>query len=203
MLNSRRNFWFFSAGAMIAALALGGCATTRITQPPETATEQLLISTAIDHAVAHLDLKIEPGTKVFVNSQYFHAPLYSDYAIACVRDRLLHLGARLVNSPKDANMVIELRSGAQSINHHKLLIGVPAIPIPVPLVGIVTTPEIALFEKNQQIGIAKIGISAYGKRGALAASMAPLYGTSHDTHWIALLAISWTTQNIMPDSTRK
>lgn len=181
-------------------LALGGCTTTRTTQPSQTATEQLLISTAVAHAVAHLDLKIAPGTKVFVNTKYFHAPLYSKYAVASVRNRLLHLGARLVKSSKHADMVVELRSGAQSINHNDLLFGLPKIPIPIPLAGTVTTPKIALFEENQQKGIAKIGITTYGKNGELNASTAPLYGTSHDTHWTALLAISWKTQDIMPKS---
>lgn len=169
------------AGLLVVVFALEGWSTVRTTQPPETATEQLLISTAVDHAVARLNLKITPGTKVFVDAQYFRAPLYSQYAIASVRNRLLQLWARLVNNRKRANVVVELRSGGQSINHHQLLIGVPAIPIPVPLVGIVATPELALFEENRQVGIAKMAITSYKRNGALIASTGALYGTSHDT----------------------
>lgn len=198
MLNCRPRICVLYAGLLAVVFALAGCSTARTTQPPETATEQLLISTAVDHAVARLNLKIAPGTKVFADAQYFRAPLYSQYAIASVRNRLLQLGARLVSNRKNSNMVVELRSGAQSINHHQLLIGVPAIPIPVPLVGIVTTPELALFEENRQVGIAKMAITSYNRNGVLSASTGPLYGTSHDTHWTILLAFSWTTQNIMP-----
>ena len=203
MLNFRPENWVIYAGLLVAVFALEGCSTVRTTQPPETATEQLLISTAVDHAVARLNLKITPGTKVFVDAQYFRAPLYSQYAIASVRNRLLQLGARLVNNRKKSNVVVELRSGAQSINHHQLLIGVPAIPIPVPLVGIVTTPELALFEENRQVGIAKMAIASYKRNGALIASTGALYGTSHDTHWTVLLAFSWTTQNIMQKAGKK
>ena len=169
------------AGLLVVVFALEGWSTVRTTQPPETATEQLLISTDVDHAVARLNLKITPGTKVFVDAQYFRAPLYSQYAIASVRNRLLQLWARLVNNRKRANVVVELRSGGQSINHHQLLIGVPAIPTPVPLVGIVATPELALFEENRQVGIAKMAITSYKRNGALIASTGALYGTSHDT----------------------
>lgn len=203
MLNRRGKSCLLSLGSVVALLTLGGCATTRTTQPSETATEQLLISTAVAHAVSHLNLRMAPGTKVFVNTKYFHAPMYSGYAIASVRSRLLDLGARLVESPKKADMIVELRSGAQSINHNDFLVGLPSTPIPIPLAGTVTTPKIALFEENQQKGIAKIGIATYGKKGQLVASTKPLYGTSHDTNWVALLAISWTTQNILPKSAHK
>lgn len=194
--------------ALVAVVALNGCTTDRLTEPGQTATEQLLISTAVDHAVARLDPAIPVGTKVFVNSQYVDtapgdAALYTKYFVASVRDLLLRHGARLVDDRKSADMVAELRTGGQSIDHHDFLIGIPAIPIPIPLVGTVTTPKIALFDHDRQTGIAKMAVTAVAKDGALAASTGPTYGSSDKTDFTLLLFISWTDQDLLPPSETK
>jgi Family of unknown function (DUF6655) len=196
---------FLPVAALAAMLLLAGCVTNRLTEPGQTATEQLLISTAVDHAVSHLAPAIPPGTKVFVDAQYFDsapgdAALYTKYAIASIRDLLLQRGARLVDDRKSADMVAELRTGGQSINHNDFLIGLPAIPIPIPLVGTVTTPKIALFERDRQTGIAKLAVTAYGKDGALTTSTGATYGESDDTNFVVLLFLTWTDQDVLPQS---
>jgi hypothetical protein len=187
---------------LLATLSLGGCTTVGLTEPGQTATEQLLISTAIDHLVGQLDRVGPAGTTVFVDPQYFNsapgdAALYSRYAIASVRDRLLRQGARLVDDRKSADMVVELRTGAQSIDHDDLLIGLPSIPIPIPLAGTVTTPKLAFYEKDHQIGVAKMAITAYARDGALVASTVPGYGRSTETRR-AVLFFSWSDSDLPP-----
>jgi hypothetical protein len=194
--------------ALGVACALAGCSTDRLTEPTETATEQLLVSTAVDAAVARLTPTITPGTKVFVDAQYVDttpadAALYTKYAVASVRDRLLHLGARLVDDRKAADMVAELRSGGQSIDHHGFLVGLPSIPVPMPLTGTVTTPKLALFETDRQTGIAKLALTAYDKDGRLAAATGPTYGESQDAHWTVLMFVSWTDQDVRPNPPKK
>jgi hypothetical protein len=137
----------------------------------QTATDQLPISTAIDHLVGQLDRIVPAGTKVFVDPQYFDtapgdAALYSKYAIASVRDRLLRQGAHLTDDRKDADVIVD--TGAQSIDHDDLLIGLPSIPIPIPLAGTVSPPKIAFYEKDHQIGVAKVAIMAYARDGGMA-----------------------------------
>jgi hypothetical protein len=104
---------------LTAVLALAGCTTVRSTEPNQTATEQLLITTAIDHAAAELKPAIPTGSKVFVDPQYFDAAgdsaPYPKYAMGAVRDELLQEGAHLVADRKSADIVVEPRSGAQSI----------------------------------------------------------------------------------------
>jgi hypothetical protein len=196
------------AAALTAMLGLVGCTTDRLTEPSQTATEQLLISTAVDHAVDQLNPMIPSGTKIFVDAQFFDmapgdAALYSKYAIASVRDRLLRLGARLVDDRKTADMVAELRTGGQSIDHHDFLVGLPAIPVPIPLVGTMTTPKLALYERNRQTGIAKLAVTAYGQDGALTVSTGPTYGESDKTEWDLLLFFSWGRQDLLPEELRK
>src|SRR5690348_16562120 len=113
--------------ALAAILALAGCTTDRVSEPGQTATEQLLISTAVDHAVGQLNPSIPAGTKVFLDAQYFDnapgdAALYTKYAIASVRDLLLRKGAHLTDDRKTADVIAEVRTGGQSIDHHNFLL---------------------------------------------------------------------------------
>lgn len=183
-----------------------GCITNRVTEPYQTANEQLLVSTAVDHAIDNLKPPIPRGSKVYVDAQFFDGtPGTNDvvlphYTVGAVRDLVLRAGGDLVDDRKAADTIVELRNGGQSIDHKTFLIGVPAIPIPIPLAGTVETPEIDLFKRDNQRGISKIALTVYSqKSGALAGSTGPIYGDSHDTHWTVLLLFGWDTQNIRPE----
>jgi hypothetical protein len=197
-----------AALSMLAALCLGGCASQRDTQPTRTANEELLISTATDHAAEQLKLQIPPGTKVFVDASNFGGTDSREvfdgrYAIGTLRDRLLKNGVKLVADRGGAEMVVEARSGSLSINQHALLVGLPAVPIPIPLAGTVTTPEIALFKRSEEQGIAKFATTAYdAKDGTLKDSSGAAYGFSHQTEWVVLLFISWTRSDLIPEDAK-
>src|SRR5579884_196553 len=96
-----------------AAALAGGCTTVTMTEPPETATEQLLITTAIDNAVANMNVGIPPGTKIFVDTSYFDGVgrdqkvLFPKYAMAAIREKLLRGGALLAPDRQSADMIVE------------------------------------------------------------------------------------------------
>jgi Family of unknown function (DUF6655) len=193
----------FSFIAALSALLLGGCAITRDTQPPRTATEEMLISAAADRAAEALRPHFAPGAKVFVDSQYFDGT-DAKYTIGAIRDRLAQNGARLVADRKSADMVVEIRSGAQSIDQSSLLIGLPSIEVPIPLAGQVKTPEIALFKRAKETGVSKVAATGYGEKdGVYAMTLGPEYGFSHQTDWTVLLFISWKTQDFLPENADK
>jgi hypothetical protein len=187
--------------ALLGALLLGGCSTVRDTQPPRTATEEMLISAAADRAAEALQPHFAPGAKVFVDAQYFEGT-DDKYAISAIRDRLAREGAHLVSDQKTADMVVELRSGAQSIDQNSLLIGLPSLNLPIPLTGQIQTPEIALFKRAREVGVAKVAATGYGaKDGTYAVTLGPKYGFSHVTDWTVLFFISWKTQDYLPPGT--
>jgi len=194
--------------ALAFTLGLAGCTTDRLSEPGQTADEQLLISTAIDHVVDRLNPNIPAGTKVFVDGQFFDnapgdAALYSKYAIGSVRDLLLRRGARLVNDRKAAEVVAEVRTRAQSINHHDVIVGIPAVPVPVAFDGTVSTPKVAFYERDQQTGIAKMAITAYGSDGALVTSTGPAFGESHSTRFDLLFLFGWSDQDLLPKDMKR
>jgi hypothetical protein len=197
------------AAALLPALALEGCAAERSSEPKSTATEQLLISTAIDHVIDQLKPSVPGGTKVFVDSQYFDTTpsdeiLYPKYAIGAVRDRLLKQGAHLVDDRRDADIVVEPRTGGQSIDHDTFLVGIPSFNVPIPLTQNLTFPEIALFKKDRQVGISKLSITAYAEKdGTLVDSAGPTLGYSDRTRRVVLFFYEWTKSDVPADDIKR
>lgn len=185
--------------SFLLLLGLAGCSTSRETEPARTATEQLMISTAVDRALDRLNLKIPAGTKLWVDAAEFDG-YDQKYAVGAIRDRLLREGARLVADRGQADAVVEIRAGALSTDSDDLLIGVPSMVLPLPLAGAAKTPELALVKKNHDEGVAKIGITAYdAKTGALApySPVEPIYGFSNRTRWVVLSLIGWTRSDLL------
>ncbi len=73
----------------LLVLAMAGCTTTRESNPPRTATEQLLISAAVDRAVAGLHLDIPKGARVYVDASNFEG-YDSKYAVGSIALRFAH-----------------------------------------------------------------------------------------------------------------
>lgn len=189
--------------AVFMAVMLGACVDLRQTSPARTATEQLLISKAGDRAAEAITLNIPAGAKVFVDPNSFVGVDAKDfdgkYLYSAIRERSLRNGAALMNDKDKADIIIEARAGALSIDEDKFLIGIPAFELPIPLVGAVKTPEVAFFKRAEQQGIAKVGVMAYdAKEGKLIDSVPPTYGYSYRRSWVVLLLFGWTNQDIEP-----
>lgn len=192
--------------ALVLCLAMAGCTTDRVTEPQESATEQLLISTAVDDAVSKLKIALPAGTALFLDAQYLDtAPgdhqRYPKYLIGSVRNHLARQGFRLAEERKTADVVVELRSGAQSIDHDGYLIGLPGFTAPVPLAGTMSLPEIALYKRDQRAGIAKVALTFLNRAdGSLAAPSERTLGRADRTGWTALLFYSWEKDELPPDT---
>jgi hypothetical protein len=181
-------------------LLMAGCTTARDSQPQRTATEQLLLSTAVDHALEKLHLRIPQGTRIWVNADNFES-YDQKYAVGAIRNHLLQEGARLVPDKGQADAIIEIRSGALSTDKNDMLIGIPGMALPIPFVGATSTPELSVVKKVDERGVAKIGVTAYdAKTGALApySPDEPIYGFSDRTRWVVLSLVGWTNSDVMP-----
>jgi hypothetical protein len=177
---------------------LASCTTSRETNPQRSATEQLLLSTAVDHAVENIRLDIAPGAKVFVDSTNFEG-LDSRYAVGALRDRVLRLGGSLVADRGSSDTVVEIRSGSLSADHSKTLVGIPAFDVPIPLAKELSIPDISLFRKSQRQGVAKIAATSYRTAdGKLQDSTGPQFGFSHSTDYVVMFLFSWNTSDLKP-----
>jgi len=185
---------------VLLLLLVATCTTTKQSSPPRTATEELLISTAADRAAAKLALQIPKNAKVFVDASNFDGT-DSKYAIGAIRGSLLQHGLVLADDKKTADVIIEIRAGALSIDQKQMLIGIPSFTVPVPFASTgLTTPTIAFYETDTQKGVAKFAANAYNDKGfALSKPTADMeYGLSHDTKHILLIFFSWENNDAVP-----
>ena len=149
--------------AAVAALALG-CGTTRMTDTQRTATEQLLISNAVDQAVSQLDFRTLAGKPVFLDPQYLDGTVDRGYVVSTLRQHLLANGCLLQEERGKATYVVEARSGAVGTDRHSLLVGIPQTNVPAIVPGQPTQiPEIPFAKKTDQNGVAKIAVFAYNR----------------------------------------
>ncbi|HET6224488.1 MAG TPA: DUF6655 family protein [Dongiaceae bacterium] len=178
------------------------CSSERETQPARTASEQLMISSAVDHALDRLHVDIPRGTRIWVNADNFEG-YDQKYAVGAIRDHLLRQGALLVADKGQADTIVEIRSGALSTDENSMLIGIPSMALPVPFVGATSTPELSLLKRSNEKGVAKIGVTAYdAKTGAMApySPAQPAYGFSDRTRWVVFSLIDWSNSDTLPEN---
>jgi hypothetical protein len=141
-----------------------GCGTTRVTDTQRTATEQLLISQAVDQAVSQLDFRCLAGKPVYFDPQYIDNTVDRGYLISSLRQHLLACGCILQEDRSKAVYIVEARTGGVGTDRHSLLVGVPQMNVPTILPGQPSfIPEIPLAKKTDQKGVAKLAVFAYNR----------------------------------------
>jgi hypothetical protein len=135
-----------------------------MTDTSRTATEQLLVSGAIDQTVSRLDFRSLSGKKVFFDPQYLDGSVDKGYLISSMRQHLLASGCLLMEDRTKATYVVEARAGGVGTDNHSLLVGVPQMSLPAVVPGVPTTvPEIPLVKKSRQTAVAKVAVFAYNR----------------------------------------
>ncbi len=145
-------------------MSLSGCGTTRSSDTARSATEQLLLSDAIDQAVQNVDFRTLAGQSVYLDEQRLNEAVDKQYLISSLRQHLLASGCELRDKRDDAEFIVEARSGALGTDRNDLLFGVPAsnVPVYIPLTPTpAAIPEIPFAKRRDQRGIAKIAVFAY------------------------------------------
>ena len=154
---------------VLAMIVAAGCGTTKT----RLATEQLLVSDAVDQAVADIDFGAMAGRKVFFDAQYINnikgvGFVNAEYIISSLRQQMVAADCRLQENEEDAEFVVEARVGTLGTNGHEIVYGVPANNALSSAANLVpntptipTIPELALVKKDAQLGAAKIAVFAY------------------------------------------
>lgn len=149
------------AATIVATVA--GCSSTRTSNTARTATEQVLLSSAIDRSLSNVSFEPMRSRKVFIDEKYLDS-VDKGYLVATLRHKALAAGATLASSADDAELVIEARSGGVGTDTEDTFVGIPEIGIPGMPISI---PELKLMQRSTQLGTAKIGLVAYDpKTGA-------------------------------------
>lgn len=148
---------------------MAGCGQTRT----RTATDQLLMSDAVDRTVSQIDFRPLSGQKIFFDVSYIKTVkgvlfVNADYVICSLRQQMLAAGCLLQEDKATAEYIVEARIGALGTDGHEVTYGIPAstglssaaslLPNapPIPMI-----PEISIARKNDHRGAAKIALFAY------------------------------------------
>ncbi len=182
----------YCAVAFVAApLALAlGCGTTRLSDSARTATEQLLISTAVDRAINQIDLEPMTGKSIFFDTQYLAGTTDEKYVTSSLIQHLLSYGCILKEKREDADYVLVARSGAVGTNRHDVMVGVPSVNLPsiTAITGVPSSiPEIPFAKTTEQTGVAKLALFAYNRQSGRAywqSGVFPVASNAKDTWFL-------------------
>jgi hypothetical protein len=166
-MNRFRQTYSVAATLALFGLLFVGCGTTRSTDTNRTATEQLLVSDAIDRAVQSMSLRTLSGQTVFFDDSRLADVLDKNYLISSLRQNLLANGCELRDKREEADFIVEARAGAVGTDRSDLLFGLPSINVPQiavvqPVAAVI--PEIPIAKRKDQRGIAKIAVFAYHRQ---------------------------------------
>jgi len=192
-----------AAMSALAAPLLFGCSQSTMTNPARAVSEQLVLSTATDRAIATTSFSLFDKKKVFLDATYFDS-YDSKYVVGAIRDALSQAGAVLLpTAATNCDIIIEARSGGLSTDPGDTLLGLANTGIPIPLVGAVPIPEIAIYKASWQFATAKFALLAYDARSREHYfSSGPMVGKSYNENYKLLGIIQWTRSDI-PEKKRK
>lgn len=137
---------------------VSGCATTKSSDTARTGVEQLLISSATDQALNKVNFEPIRNAKVFVETKYLDCT-DKNYIIVALHQRLMRNGSTLVDKAEDAQVIMEVGSGAVGTDRQEFFVGIPAIPLPPP--SPIALPKMEVFTRTKAMGTAKLTILAY------------------------------------------
>ena len=150
---------------IIVCCFLSGCGTTRWSDTKRTATEQMLVSDAVERAISQIDFHVLTDQEVYLETKYLQDVTDKDFIISTLRQYMLASGCVLKEKREEAAYIIEARAGAVGTNRHDLLWGIPSMNLPtVSLTGSTvpnSIPEIALAKRTNQEAVAKLAVFAY------------------------------------------
>lgn len=154
-----------------AALATAGCGTTREYQ----ATEQLVVSDAVDESVSKIDFRPLSGRRVYLDTSYLrHVKgsgfVNAEYVTSALRQQIVGAGCLIQDSSNDAELIIEARLGTLGMDDHRVTFGIPennGLASAVQLIPgsprVPTIPEIAFAKREAREAAAKVVAFAYDR----------------------------------------
>ncbi|TWU44053.1 hypothetical protein Q31b_15880 [Novipirellula aureliae] len=156
---------------VIGGVLLSGCGTTR----ERDATEQLVLSNAVDRSISAIDFRPMTGRKVYLDTSYLKEVKGSSfvnaaYITSALRQQIAGAGCLLQDSSEQADLIIEPRVGTLGSDDHRVTFGIPennslssAASLLPNAPSIPSIPEIAVARRDAREAAAKIAAFAYDR----------------------------------------
>ncbi len=174
-----------------------GCGTTK----SYIATEQLLMSDAVDATVAKLDFTPLASKRVYLDATYLKTQksgtlIDSDYVISSLRQQMVGAGVQIVDTREESELIAEARLGALGLDGHSVTYGIPAnsalsaastAMTSTPMLPII--PEISFGRHEAKSGAAKIAVFAFDRETRAPYWQSGIAKAASDSHDSWLLGI--------------
>ena len=171
-----------------------GCGTTR----EYNATQQLVLSDAVDRAISSIDFRPLSGRKVYLDTSYLrHVKgegfVNSEYATSSLRQQIVAAGCLIQDTSSDADIILEARIGTLGADGHRVTFGVPENNVISSAVSIIpgapqvgAIPEIAFARREAREAAAKVAVFAYDRKSRAPvwqSGVTPAMASARDT-WV-------------------
>ena len=152
-------------------LLVVGCGTTR----SYTATEQLVMSDAVDRSIAQLDFRPLSGSKVYLDTSYLrHVKgegfVNAEYVTSALRQQIVAAGCLIQDANTEAEIVIEARIGTLGQDDHRVTFGVPETNVLASAAALIPgaptiprTGELAFARREAREAAVKVAAFAYDR----------------------------------------
>ncbi len=183
-----RSIVFLFLGLAVS-LMLCSCSSPWVTNTPRSAIEEYLVSTTIERGVSHANFMNFSGKKAFMDYDYFAPQVDKAYAQGVIEGQISKAQVIITRKAEEADVIIQPLCGVLGTDYNKLLIGTPALPIPVPDTGIsVVIPEIPLFCRYIRIAYGTFSFNVFdAKDRKLLESIDMIRSSARYINWVVLL----------------
>ncbi len=178
----------------ILLLSMFGCGTTR----EYNATQQLVMSDAVDRSISSIDFRPLAGQRVYLDTSYLqHIKVDSfvnaDYVTSSMRQQIVGAGCLIQDSSSEADIIIEARIGTLGTDDHRVTFGIPenntlssAASFVPGAPSVPSIPEIAIAKREARKAASKVAAFAYNRETREAvwqSGVSPSISTARDT-WV-------------------
>ncbi|QDV69928.1 hypothetical protein Poly24_36460 [Rosistilla carotiformis] len=194
----------------LASSLLMGCGTTS----SRTATDQLLLSDAVDRSITAIDFRPLTGRKVYLDATYVQPVkgllfVNSDYIISSLRQQIIAAGCLLEDERKDAELIIEARVGTLGADGYQVIYGIPAsnaLSTAASLVAeappVPTIPELSFARRESNEASAKIAAFAYDRETRKAVWQSGISRSESDSRDTWVMGVGPFESGTVRDDTR-
>lgn len=168
-LSSHRSY-LLTLFPLLVVLAVG-CGTTR----SYTATEQLVMSDAVDRSIGRLDFRPLSGSKVYLDTSYLrHVKgegfVNAEYVTSALRQQIVAAGCLIQDANTEAEIIIEARIGTLGQDDHSVTFGVPETNVLANAAAMIPgapaiprTGELAFARREAREAAVKVAAFAYDR----------------------------------------
>lgn len=185
---------FFAAAAV--TLLIAGCSSPRVTDTKRSAVEQYLLAVTIERLSAHAGLEKYAGKKVYFDYSYLVTQDDKQYLQGRLEMIMARANSVVVAKQADADIMIQPLCGVLATDYDTILLGTPALPVPVPQTDLsIVIPEIPIFKLYNRRAYGRMAFNIFDAKTRKPLDTIPMINAStYFKNWIILL-IPFKTYN--------